>query len=193
MRYLFLFAAALLLAGCSDKNVEFNGTVAGANTGTVIIRNTDDEVTYQADVTGGKFHINKQALPRPGIYKLSYLLGGTLSKKYEIYLEPGSTYTVTANKDSLNLYPDIKSTSKKQIELSGYYALLKAEKARTRANVMALDAKMKQLDNEALTGIERSTLLQDLHNQQLDANVVDMVSLFKAFVKKYLIVNLRHT
>lgn len=185
MRYFFLFAAVLLLAGCSDNNIEFTGTLAGASTGKVMIKNAANEIVYEADIVDGKFHINKQPLTQPGFYKLSYLLSGTSSKKHEIYLERGSAYTIAVDKNSLDVYPDIKSTSKKQTELSGYYDLLRAAKADSRTKVMALDSQMQNLGEQALTAADHSTRLQELRNQQLDANVVDMAALFKTFIKKY--------
>jgi len=186
MRYFFFFlAAALLLAGCGDKNIEFNGTVTGANTGKVLIRNAADEIVYEADVADGKFHINKQALTRPGFYKIGVLTGGTISKKHEIYLEGGSNYTIDIDPKAADVYPDIKSSSKKQTELSGYYILLKDAKAAARVKVMELDAQMQQLGDAAVTAIERSNRMQQLRNLQLDANVVDMARLFNDFIKKY--------
>lgn len=185
MRYFLIFAAAILLAGCGDKNVEFTGTIAGANTGKVIIRNAADEVVYDADITGGKFHINKQALQTPGFYKIGTLLSGNSSKKHEIYLEPGSTYTIDIDPKALDNYPEIKSSSKKQTELSDYYSLLKLAKTSAYAKVMALDSQMRKLDDAAITMADRSTRMQQLRNLQLDANVVDMPQLFNDLIKKH--------
>jgi peroxiredoxin len=183
--FFFLLAAAFILAGCGNKTVEFTGTVAGANSGKLMIRNAADDIVYQADLAGGKFHINKQALAQPGFYKVNVTAGGNISNKYEIYLEPGSNYTINIDSKALDVYPDIKSTSQKQTELSGYYNLLKDAKTAARAKVMALDAQMQQLDNLAVTAIERSTRMQQLRNLELDANVVDMTLLFNEFIKKY--------
>ena len=186
MRYFFLFlAAAFLLAGCSNNTVEFTGTVLGGSTGKVMISNSANEVIYQADVADGKFHINKQALSQPGFYKIGALIAGNISRKHEIYLEDGSNYDINIDSKALDVYPDIKSTSQKQTELSGYYNLLKDAKAAARAKVMALDAQMRQLGDLAVTAIERSTRMQQLRNLELDANVVDMTLLFNEFIKKY--------
>jgi peroxiredoxin len=183
--FFFLLATAFLLAGCSNNTIEFTGTVLGGSTGKVLISNTANEVVYQADVAGGKFHINKQALIQPGFYKIGTLIAGNISRKHEIYLEDGSNYEINIDSKGLDAYPDIKSTSQKQTELSGYYNLLQDAKAAAHSKVMALDMQMQQLDDLAVTAIERSTRMQQLRNLELDANVVDMTLLFNEFIKKY--------
>ena len=188
MRFLlFLFlAASTFLVGCSDNNVEFNGTVAGANYGKVMISNADKEIIYQADLESGKFIIKKRPLTTPGYYQLVFLISGKASNKNEIYLEPGSSYTIDVDAKDINAYPHIVSTSKKQTELSAYHDLLTAAKKASRAKVMEFDSQMRKLDDEVLTFEERDTRLQQLRNKQLDANVVDMVTVFSAFIKQHL-------
>lgn len=186
MRYFFFFLAAVfLLSGCGNKTVEFTGTVLNGSTGRVLISNSSNEIVYQGEIANGKFYINRQALPSSGFYQLVYFVSGNTSKKNDIYLEPGVYYTITVDAKDINKYPDIKSSSKKQTELSGYQNLLAAAKASSHAKVMAFDAQMQQLGDLAVTAIERSTRLQKLRNQQLDANVVDMVAVFDAFAKQH--------
>lgn len=186
MRYFFFFfMAAFLLAGCSDNNIEFKGTVAGANYGKVMISNAEKEVIYQADITNGQFSISKRPLSAPGFYQLLFLTGGRTSQRSEIYLEPGSTYTIDADAKDINTYPHIVSTSKKQTELSAYYDLVTATKKSAHDNVMKYDSLMHKLDDVLLTFEERSKRMQQLRNKQLDANVVDMVAVFDAFVKQH--------
>ncbi|PJJ83549.1 TlpA family protein disulfide reductase [Mucilaginibacter auburnensis] len=185
MRYFFLLAAALMFIGCSDKNIEFKGTVAGANYGKVIIANADKEIIYQADINGGKFSIKKQPLQAEGLYNISFLAGGNTSRRNDIYLEPGSSYTIETSVKEINDYPHITGTSKKQGQLSTYNDLLKAAKTDARKKVMSFDAEMRKLDNAVLTFEDRSKRIQQLRNQQLDANVVNMVDIFNALVKKY--------
>ncbi len=187
MRYFFLFAAALVIAGCTNtnKNVEFTGAVIGANYGKVLIANTDKDLIYQADINGGKFNINQQPLQSEGLYNISFLVGGNTSRRNDIYLEPGSTYTIETNAKAIDEYPHITSTSKKQEQLSAYNELLKTAKAGARKKVMDLDSEMRRLDEVVLTFEERSKRIQQLRNQQLDANVVNMADIFKALVKQY--------
>ncbi len=186
MRYFFfLLATAFFLTGCGNNTVEFTGTVLNGNTGKVLISNSSNEIVYQGEIANGKFYINRQALPSSGFYQLVYFVSGNSSKKNDIYLEPGVYYTIKVDAKDLNKYPDIKSTSKKQTELSDYHNLLAAAKASSRAKVMAFDAQMQQLGDLAVTAIERSNRLQQLRNQQLDANVVDMVAVFEAFIKQH--------
>ncbi|MFD0751642.1 TlpA family protein disulfide reductase [Mucilaginibacter calamicampi] len=186
MRYFFFFLAAVfLLTGCGNNTVEFTGTVLGANTGKVMISNSANEIIYQGEITKGKFYINKQALQSAGFYQLVCFAGNSQSAKHEIYLEPGVYYTIDIDARSANAYPKITSTSKKQADLSAYQDMLKAAKESARAKVMSYDAEMHKLDDEALTFTERDTRMQQLRNKQLDANVVDMVALFNAFVKQH--------
>ena len=186
MRYFFFFlATAFLLTGCGNNTVEFTGTVLSGSTGKVLISNSANEIVYQAEIANGKFYINRQALPSAGFYRLVFFVGGSASKKNDIYLEPGVFYTIKLDAKNIEKYPEITSTSKKQTELSAYYDLLTAAKAESRAKVMSFDAQMHKLDDELLTFEERNTRLQQLRNQQLDANVVDMVAVFEAFLKQH--------
>ncbi len=181
MRYLFLFVAAVLFAGCSDKNIELNGNIKGVAMGSVMIKDGANELIYKADISDGKFHIDKHPLTREGFYTINY----SSSPKHEIYLEPGSTYTINADNATPDAYPEITTTSKKQTELSAYYKLLKDAKATARAHVMALDSQMRSLDDMALAPEDRSVRIQQLRNQQLDANVVDKATIFKELIKLY--------
>ncbi len=186
MRYFFfLLASVFLLTGCGNNTVEFTGTVLNGSTGKVLISNTANEVIYQAEIANSKFYINRQALQKEGFYQLVSFIGGNASKKNDIYLEPGVYYTIKVDAKNIDKYPEIKSTSKKQTELSAYQELLAAAKASSRAKVMSFDSQMRKLDDEVLTFAERDNRLQQLRNQQLDANVVDMVAVFDAFVKQH--------
>lgn len=187
MRYYFLFVAALIITGCTNtnKNIEFNGNVNGANYGKVLIANTDKDLIYQADINGGKFTIKPQPLQTEGLYNISFLVGGNTSRRNDLYLEPGATYTIETNAKAIDEYPHITSTSKKQEQLSAYNELLKTAKAEARKKVMDLDAQMRKLDGVVLTFEERSKRIQQLRNEQLDANVVNMSTIFNSLVKQY--------
>jgi peroxiredoxin len=186
MRYFFLFfTAAFLLVGCSDNTIEFKGTVSGAGYGKVMISNADKEIIYQADMANGQFSISKRPLTAPGFYQLVFLVGSKTSQKHEIYLEPGLSYKIDGEAKDINTYPNIVSTSKKQTELSAYYDLMKAAKKSARDKVIEYDSLMHKLDDEVLTFEERNNRVQQLRNKQLDANVVDMVAVFDAFVRKH--------
>nr|WP_294794438.1 TlpA disulfide reductase family protein [uncultured Mucilaginibacter sp.] len=186
MRYfLFFLAAAFILTGCGNKTVEFTGTVLNGSTGKVLISNNANEIVYQAEIANGKFYINKQPLSSAGFYHLVCFVGGNASKKNEIYLDPGAFYNIKYDAKHPEVYPDIVSKSKNQTDLSAYNDLLKAAKASARAKVMSFDSQMRKLDDELLTFAERDDRLQQLRNQQLDANVVDMVALFNDFIKQH--------
>ena len=184
-RILFFLAAAFLLTGCGNKTVEFTGTVLGSQTGQVIITNKANEIIYQADINNGKFYIAKQALPSAGFYQLVCVNRIQTSPKNEIYLEPGVFYTIDIDARLPKAYPKITSTSKKQADLSAYHELLILGKEAARDKVMSLDSLMRKLDDQVLTFEERDQKMQLLRNQQLDANLVDMVALFNTFIKQH--------
>ena len=185
MRYYLFLILIILFAGCADNSVEFNGTIAGSTMGTVMIKDANDNIIFQADVSGGKFQLKKQPLGTPGFYTASTLLGGKSLNKFELYLEPGSAYTIAIDTAKGVIYPEITSTSKEQTALSGYYAIYMAAKAESRKQVMALDSQMQTLGDQALRPGEYDVKLQELRNRQLDANKVKMAEVFEAFIKKY--------
>lgn len=150
-----------------------------------MIRDAAENIIFQADVQDSKFQLKKQPLGTAGFYTASMLIGGKSPNKFELYLEPGSTYNIAIDLAAGSSYPQINSTSTEQTALSGYYDLYKAAKAASRAKVMELDLQMRRLGDQALRPGEYDTKLQELRNQQLDANNVSMAAVFEAFIKKY--------
>lgn len=143
MKYTLLVFIALLFAGCnSNTDIEINGVAAGLSSGTIIIKDAANNPVYTADITGEKFHINKQRLIKPGYYDFVVLLGGNKPYRAEIYLEPG-TYTVRLDKDKLNNYPTITSTSSAiQNQTTAYYNLADSLTNELRQTVRLLNIKI---------------------------------------------------
>jgi len=125
MKYIYLLLFLPLLSACNrNKYTEISGTVTGFNSGTVIVKDADNNDVATANVEGGKFYI-KKILGYIGFYRLRIIsdeFGDHRRPGYDVYLEPG-TYTVNAVPEEDLQYPTISSSSPTQNELSVYYAI----------------------------------------------------------------------
>jgi hypothetical protein len=157
MKYTLVVFIALLFAGCKSNDIEFNGVAPGLSSGTIIIKDAANNPVYTANIEAGKFHINKQRLTLPGYYDFVILLGSVAKPyKFDIYLEPG-TYTIKLDKDKLNNYPVINSTSSAiQNQTTAYYTLADGMTNDLRQTVRDLHIK--------LNGPEARTSL-DVYNE----------------------------
>jgi len=125
MKYLYFFAFIILLNSCNrTKFVEFTGTTPGINNGAFVIKDAQGAIIASESIFDGKFH-SKNLLPKPGYYDMYITADIEKDYKkhvYDVYLESGN-YTIEAEGDKLYLYPTIKTDSKIQNELSGYYTV----------------------------------------------------------------------
>lgn len=125
MKYLNLLLLVVLLNSCSkNKFVDIQGNVNGFSSGTVIIKNAAGQIKYTENIEMGKFHFHKM-IDTAGYYTIRIIKDSSHDTRlpgYDIYLEPGN-YTLTAQPESAHQYPDIKSTSSTQEEISAYYAI----------------------------------------------------------------------
>jgi peroxiredoxin len=123
MKYLYLLLFVVTISACHRaKYVDIDGTITGLNNAAIEIKDPQGIQLLSVLTSAGKFH-TKVFLPKAGFYDLFVApdLNVDYKKKlYEVYLDGGS-YTITADKDKLYLYPQIKSDSKIQNELSDYY------------------------------------------------------------------------
>jgi hypothetical protein len=130
MKYIVLLLFALLITGCKDKFTEINGTVKGLDGGTMIIKDENNNNLFTENIEGGKFHF-KKIIDRPGYYKMSIIDNSPHYNRrtgYDVYLEAGK-YTVNALPEAAHQYPEIKSTSALQNELSNYYDMANGKTA----------------------------------------------------------------
>lgn len=122
MKHHYLIAAVLLITACNQApKVELTVNVAGANSGTVIIKQNNQELLSQP-LKDGKTSIS-QAFEAPGYFNIMVVDDNKPLKAkntFEVYLENGS-YTVDFNSDSKEPYPAITTTSQTQQQLADYY------------------------------------------------------------------------
>jgi hypothetical protein len=123
MKYRYILLFALLVSGCNrSRFVEINGNFPGINYGAFRIKDPDGRLKFSGDINAGQFHL-KKLMDSSGYYNLVIIPDATkdeVSAAYDMYLE-GGTYTIAASAD--NGYPQVKSTSKMQNQLSDYYTL----------------------------------------------------------------------
>ncbi|WP_461450910.1 hypothetical protein [Mucilaginibacter sp.] len=125
MKYLYFFLLVLAISACNrNKYVEFNGIMTGVNNGAFVVEDQQGKQLISVFITDGKFQA-KTLLPAKGFYDV-YITPDiethTSKRLFEMYLE-GGTYTISADKDKMYLYPAVKSDSKIQNELSDYYSI----------------------------------------------------------------------
>jgi peroxiredoxin len=128
MKYLYPVLLLALLSSCHSKYTQINGTTNGFSSGTFIIKDGNNGTIFTEDIEDSKFAC-RQIFDSIGFYRLrikdnSYK--DTHNPGYDVYLEPG-TYTITAMPQSADQYPEIKSSSPIQTELSEYYQIANAK------------------------------------------------------------------
>lgn len=186
MKYTCLIFIILLFTACSHSqgDIELAGIANGVNFGNVSVNDVSNITVYKTRIQSGKFTFGKQFLQSSGYYKLAYTLGGAATRHVDIYLEPG-TYTVSLDQQKINNYPLITSSSKRQNQLSAYYAIADSVNAEARKKVIALNTKINGLKDQLLKPGEYTVLAANLRTQELKANEVDELNIFNIFMKKY--------
>jgi hypothetical protein len=119
--YSLIFAGALMLASCTTKlpHITFNGNVTGLNDGTFLVTDSAGQNLAGQNITNGTFKIDT-ILENNGYGSLIIQKTGEKANPVEVYLEPGQ-YTIEANVKHLDQYPNIKSSSTIQNDLTAYY------------------------------------------------------------------------
>ena len=153
MKHHYLIAAVLLITACNQTpKVELTVNVAGANSGTVIIKQNNQELLSQP-LKDGKTSIS-QAFEAPGYFNIMVVDDGKplrAKNTFEVYLENGS-YTVDFNADSKEPYPAIKTTSQTQQQLADYY---KTENEIAGALDHTIDSLLTYLDTREAKALSR--------------------------------------
>ena len=125
MKPVFIVFAAMLFAGCSKPpRITFIGKAPGVNNGVFIIKNRKDSTILGENIKNGSFRTEK-LFNMPGYYTMDITSADDKHEAhlpFEVYLDTGK-YVINVNKDSLFKYPDIKTSSAIQNELSVYHGL----------------------------------------------------------------------
>lgn len=153
MKHHYLIAAVLLITACNQTpKVELTVNVAGANSGTVIIKQNNQELLSQP-LKDGKTSIS-QAFEAPGYFNIMVVDDGKplrAKNTFEVYLENGS-YTVDFNAGSKEPYPAITTTSQTQQQLADYY---KTENEIAGALDHTIDSLLTYLDTREAKALSR--------------------------------------
>ncbi|MBC7398982.1 MAG: TlpA family protein disulfide reductase [Mucilaginibacter sp.] len=188
MKYLSAVFFVLLFAACKHSQsgqIEITGTADGVTFGNVLIRDQVNTPVYRADVTAGKFHL-KEVLQYAGYYKMTYSSSAARSgtREVEVYLEPG-TYAIDIDQEKINDYPYITASSPLQTQLSAFNAI--RDTARHEAHNKAIDItkQMQQISDTEIKSTTQIGRINQLQAQQLQANQIDEVAVFKEFMSKY--------
>jgi len=149
MKYLYPLLLLALLSSCHNKFVDIQGTVTGFSSGTMVIKDGSNQTKYTEDIENGKFHFHK-IMDSAGFYKMRIIpISSHVSRLpgYDVYLEPGN-YTISAVPESAHQYPDIKSSSPTQQELSDYYTIANR---RSAASAKEIEKWVDRLNSGALS------------------------------------------
>jgi hypothetical protein len=121
--YPLIFAAILMLASCSTKlpHITFTGNVSGLNDGTFLVTDSAGQSLAGQNITNGTFKIDT-TLENKGYGSVTIQKNGEKASPVEVYLEPGQ-YTIEANAKHLDQYPNIKSSSAIQNDLTAYHTI----------------------------------------------------------------------
>ncbi len=177
MKYFTLLLIALAFAGCTGNNIEINGTADGVADGTITVKDASGQTLSGVNIKDGKFHVAKTHLDNPGYGSLIFSRPGKDDISIELYLEPGE-YTITFDKVKTEGYPQVKSNSNIQNQLSVYKQLYYAMSLDAKQKVQMLDAKYKEMLkstvgwNDSTTGLTNSIGVQRKNLQDIDAKAL---------------------
>jgi len=186
MKYSCLIFVAVLFAACHrmQGDIEISGTAKGINFGRVIIHDQANNTIIKTDIEGGKFNTGKYFLQYPGYYILMYSSASGTARKIDIYLQPGS-YTVAIDKQKMNDYPHIISSSKIQNELSAYNVMVDSVANAVHQKVVAINAKMNVPDNKIYMPGEFTALTKKMLAEEQKAYRIDLLNILTAYINKY--------
>ena len=121
--YSLVFAGILVLASCTAKSphITFTGNIAGLTDGTFLVADSAGQNLAGQNITNGTFKVDT-VLENKGYGLLTLQKTGEKATPVEVYLEPGQ-YTIEANAKHLDRYPNIKSSSAIQNDLTAYHAI----------------------------------------------------------------------
>ncbi|WP_342647065.1 hypothetical protein [Mucilaginibacter sp. CSA2-8R] len=119
--YFLIFAGVLMVASCTTKqpHITFSGNVPGLNDGTFLVTDSAGQNLAGQNITNGTFKIDT-ILENKGYGSFTLQKNGEKAAPVEVYLEPGQ-YTIEASVKHLDQYPNIKSSSAIQNDLTAYY------------------------------------------------------------------------
>jgi hypothetical protein len=184
--YLLFFAIALIFTACTRLDrISFDVKTPGVKSGVFIIKNDRGEMTFSANIKDGEVRLDSQVIEEHGYYMmhLSSDSPKTPQQSFEVYLVPGH-YSITKSSPDSPIYPEIKSPSPEQQELSDYYTLLTQLKEK---RTQALKNYNRQVNNYNTANFSNSGFKQVVNKSkqgELKVNDIEKDAL-TAFVKAH--------
>ncbi|MEO6521751.1 MAG: thioredoxin-like domain-containing protein [Mucilaginibacter sp.] len=182
-KYILLAIVVAFLSACQpSKIIEFDVTATGLSSGVFTIKDQGQQTIFGENIKNGKCTVKKQ-LDEPGFYELNIAKDGIVAHTpFEVYLEPGK-YTITADANKLSKYPKIESSSKKQQEITNYYAIYDEVVGNARAQTTELNKELEDGGKNLPENAYRN-LVAKIEMAQDKARHAEFTVL-ERFVKKY--------
>jgi hypothetical protein len=181
-KYILAVLLLVLLSACKkSQTVEFDVTATGLTEGVVAIKNMGAQTVFGDNIKGGK-SIVKGFLEENGFYELEIAQSGSKPESFEIYLEPGK-YVVTTRVGDLGQYPKIESESKKQQEISNYFAIYNEVVGNVRAETVKLNRMLAGGGKGMAKEVYRNLVIKADAQQEKARNME--FSVLERYVKQY--------
>lgn len=194
---LFIITLAILLSGCGKKSFEINGTLTGADPGTIVylekLGSTSIEKLDSASLDeSGKFRFSEE-IENPAFY----LLRSADNSFLTALIEPGENITLVAPADSLGLPSDLKGSPGTQLLIDYNIRLQQSLEELGELNKVYeasmdspdLESVMADLDRQASEILER---LNSYTKDYIDSNLnslVTLVALYQQVVPQVYVLN----
>ncbi|MBE7175775.1 MAG: hypothetical protein INR69_05190 [Mucilaginibacter polytrichastri] len=139
MRAFFtLFFCAFVLSACTSKDITVSVDSGGMSSGVFTVADDARKMINAQNLENGKCAMTFNAL-EPDYYQIQLSDNQSKVEYHEIYLE-GGDYQIAFDKNVLDAYPEIKTASEKQNDLSLFYKL----RRETDSDLKALQAFQQQ-------------------------------------------------
>lgn len=183
--YCFILFMALF-SGCTQlQYIDINLKTPGIASGVLIIRNDTGGTAYSENIKNHSVKLTHRVIEQSGYYTLNISNSDKtmMDLKFDVYLEPGQ-YDIELNSADPAMYPDIKSPSATQQELSAYYTMAAKLKGDRQKQYRQANARMNSKESALLPKDAFNKLLQTENDTREKLSNVEKEALAQ-FVKQY--------
>jgi hypothetical protein len=185
MKLLYLACIALLLSACNQTpQLELTVKADGINNGVIILKQANEIVLSQT-IKNGEMSITRK-LAAPGYYNMTIIDNDkTLKSKtsFDVYLENGK-YTFETDGTHPADYPEVKTTSATQSQLSDYYKLAYQKAGALDHRIDSAKTFLESDKAAALPAKQRSTIYADTRVLQKQRRDLDL-EILTAYIQKH--------